>query len=142
MYPEVTETTPGSFSKGGSMHQKQPPAKVARAMPGRAAAGDAAGAEAFSPSPRAATRPASATPAAPTIMNRRTRSLLPSATRRIAPGDCGIPVRPSVPPAVEVRAEGRRHADPVHDLRHEHLMIAEPRGGVGTGVIAVPAVLG
>src|SRR5688572_18039804 len=31
MYPEVVETTPGSSSKGGSMHQKQPPANVATA---------------------------------------------------------------------------------------------------------------
>jgi len=27
--PEITDSTPSNFSKGGSMHQKQPPAKVA-----------------------------------------------------------------------------------------------------------------
>jgi hypothetical protein len=29
VYPEIVEITPSSWSKGGSMHQKQPPAKVA-----------------------------------------------------------------------------------------------------------------
>jgi hypothetical protein len=29
VYPDVTETTPGSLSNGASMHQKQPPANVA-----------------------------------------------------------------------------------------------------------------
>ena len=50
------------------MHQKQPPANVARAIPGRAAAGDGAAAARW---PRAATSAASASPAAPTIMKRR-----------------------------------------------------------------------
>src|SRR5262245_53367061 len=34
VYPEVTESTPGTFSNGGAMHQKHPPAKVAMAAPG------------------------------------------------------------------------------------------------------------
>jgi hypothetical protein len=29
MYPEVVESTPGILSKSASVHQKQPPAKVA-----------------------------------------------------------------------------------------------------------------
>jgi hypothetical protein len=33
VYPEITFETPGSFSNGGSMHQKHPPAKVARFKP-------------------------------------------------------------------------------------------------------------
>ena len=37
MYPEVVASTPSSLSNGGSMHQKQPPANVATALPGGAA---------------------------------------------------------------------------------------------------------
>ena len=37
VYPEVVASTPSSLSKGGSMHQKQPPANVATALPGGAA---------------------------------------------------------------------------------------------------------
>src|SRR5262245_2887229 len=44
MYPEVVDTTPGSLSKGGSMHQKQPPAKVAVASADAAVGGACAGA--------------------------------------------------------------------------------------------------
>jgi hypothetical protein len=32
VYPEVVEITPSRLSKGGSMHQKQPPAKIATAV--------------------------------------------------------------------------------------------------------------
>ena len=42
VYPEVVETTPSSLSNGGSMHQKQPPAKVARASSCASAAPTAA----------------------------------------------------------------------------------------------------
>jgi hypothetical protein len=38
----MVAVTPGSLSKGGSMHQKQPPAKIATAWPGGMAGGDAA----------------------------------------------------------------------------------------------------
>jgi hypothetical protein len=34
MYPDVVEMTPSILSKGGSMHQKHPPAKVAVATDG------------------------------------------------------------------------------------------------------------
>jgi hypothetical protein len=37
VYPDVTLATPSSFSNGGSMHQKHPPAKVAFANAGESA---------------------------------------------------------------------------------------------------------
>jgi len=37
VYPDVTLATPGSFSNGGSMHQKHPPANVAFASVGESA---------------------------------------------------------------------------------------------------------
>ena len=41
LYPEIVETTPGSLSYGGSMHQKHPPANVAFASAGDPGGGGA-----------------------------------------------------------------------------------------------------
>src|SRR5262245_34949404 len=81
----------------------------------------------------------------------RSKSPRPSCSMRVSPSRSpswwicslrGSLTSPSVAPALEVGPRGGALQDAFHDLGREHLMVAQPRVGVGPGVVPVPAVLG